>query len=179
MIKIISQNSLATLALKAICSDYPEKITRKINIYYIDKHTNFEENIFSTDTTTSAVNVIICSKDYYTCLKNIVFLNSFRFITTEREYNKMRSNIHSFIKKSDTYKSVQNYIKKTNKLSIGEEQIIQFFIRGMTPRIISKVLNKSEKQVSTLKRSAMKKLNAKNNCELLQRGRLVVTCNPG
>ncbi|HDL6960675.1 TPA: helix-turn-helix transcriptional regulator [Yersinia enterocolitica] len=59
--------------------------------------------------------------------------------------------------------------KLDKKLSKQETIIIQYFRQGHSGRQIAKILNKSEKTVSSQKRSAMKKIGARTDCELLRR----------
>ncbi|MFQ6283764.1 helix-turn-helix transcriptional regulator [Yersinia enterocolitica] len=55
------------------------------------------------------------------------------------------------------------------KLTKKEIIIIQYFKKGLSGRDIAKVLNRSQKTISAQKRSAMKKIGARTDSELLRK----------
>jgi two-component system capsular synthesis response regulator RcsB len=47
--------------------------------------------------------------------------------------------------------------------------VVKLFVRGFSGKSIAQILRKSEKTISTQKRSVMNKLGVKNNQELLRK----------
>ncbi|MGL5385380.1 MAG: helix-turn-helix transcriptional regulator [Serratia sp. (in: enterobacteria)] len=54
-------------------------------------------------------------------------------------------------------------------LTTNEYEVIKLFIRGFSGKSIAQILRKSEKTISTQKRSVMNKLGVKSNQELLRK----------
>lgn len=69
---------------------------------------------------------------------------------------------------SNDFKNTMSLPEKVQALSPRENEVLRLFTQGKTVNEISKILNRSDKTISLQKNSAMRKLDVKNNQELIE-----------
>jgi DNA-binding NarL/FixJ family response regulator len=100
-------------------------------------------------------------------------------IYREERVESMKHKLDGVLKNEfylDTPLSIRRNEKKyrlndsyNENLTTNEYEVVKLFVRGFSGKSIAQILRKSEKTISTQKRSVMNKLGVKNNQELLRK----------
>lgn len=106
----------------------------------------------------------------YKRIKNVTYLYSDELIVLFKQkiLNEFKVIFSNKMKKRITEKLTFKNSSLCDALTKQEYVFIKYFKQGFSGRDIAKILNKSEKTVSSQKRSAMKKIGARTDSELLR-----------